>query len=77
LSLACFLGWTLDAFYFFILVFCVSALAAQFHMKPSEILEANFLPLAMRPVGAFYLGRDVLCGAAEVLRNNGRPMVRL
>jgi SHS family lactate transporter-like MFS transporter len=54
---ACFLGWSLDAFDFFILVFCVSALAAQFHMKPSEILEANFLTLAMRPVGAFLFGR--------------------
>jgi len=55
--IACFLGWSLDAFDFFILVFCVSALAAQFHMKPSEILEANFLTLAMRPVGAFLFGR--------------------
>ena len=54
--IACFLGWSLDAFDFFILVFCVSALAAQFHMKPSEILEANFLTLAMRPVGAFLFG---------------------
>ena len=54
--LACFLGWTLDAFDFFILVFCVSALAAQFHMKTSEVLEANFLTLAMRPVGAFVFG---------------------
>jgi MFS transporter, SHS family, lactate transporter len=55
--LACFLGWSLDAFDFFILVFCVSALAAQFHMKTSEILEANFVTLAMRPVGAFLFGR--------------------
>jgi SHS family lactate transporter-like MFS transporter len=54
--IACFMGWSLDAFDFFILVFCVSALAAQFHMKPSEILEANFLTLAMRPVGAFLFG---------------------
>jgi MFS transporter, SHS family, lactate transporter len=55
--IACFLGWSLDAFDFFILVFCVSALAAQFHMKASEVLEANFLTLAMRPVGAFLFGR--------------------
>src|SRR6202050_886706 len=54
--IACFMGWSLDAFDFFVLVFCVSALAAQFHMKPSEILEANFLTLAMRPVGAFLFG---------------------
>jgi MFS transporter, SHS family, lactate transporter len=55
--IACFLGWSLDAFDFFILVFCVSALAAQFHMKASEVLEANFLTLAMRPIGAFLFGR--------------------
>jgi MFS transporter, SHS family, lactate transporter len=55
--IACFMGWALDAFDFFILVFCVSALATQFHMKSSEILEANFLTLAMRPVGAFLFGR--------------------
>jgi len=53
---ACFLGWSLDAFDFFILVFCVSALASEFHMKASEVLEANFLTLAMRPVGAFLFG---------------------
>jgi MFS transporter, SHS family, lactate transporter len=53
---ACFLGWSLDAFDFFILIFCVSALAAQFHKVPSEILEASFLTLAMRPVGAFLFG---------------------
>ena len=54
--IACFLGWSLDAFDFFILVFCVSALATEFHTKPSVILEANFLTLAMRPVGAFLFG---------------------
>jgi SHS family lactate transporter-like MFS transporter len=54
--IACFLGWSLDAFDFFILVFCVTALASEFHMKPSQILEANFLTLAMRPVGAFLFG---------------------
>ena len=53
---ACFLGWSLDAFDFFILVFCVSALAADFHIKVSVVLEANFLTLAMRPVGAFLFG---------------------
>jgi len=54
--IACFLGWTLDAFDFFILVLCVSALAAEFHIKISQVLEANFLTLAMRPVGAFLFG---------------------
>jgi MFS transporter, SHS family, lactate transporter len=53
---ACFLGWCLDAFDFFILVFCVNALASQFHTKVSAIMEATFLTLAMRPVGAFLFG---------------------
>ena len=53
---ACFLGWSLDAFDFFILVFCVSAIAAEFHTKVSAIAEAIFLTLAMRPIGAFLFG---------------------
>ncbi len=54
--IACFLGWSLDAFDFFILIFCVSALATQFQAKVSAITEAIFLTLAMRPVGAFLFG---------------------
>src|SRR5579864_749474 len=54
--IACFLGWTLDAFDFFILVFCVSALATQFQTKVSAITEAIFLTLAMRPLGAILFG---------------------
>jgi SHS family lactate transporter-like MFS transporter len=53
---ACFLGWSLDAFDFFILVFCVSAIAGDFHAKPSAVAEALFLTLAFRPVGAFLFG---------------------
>ena len=47
--IACFLGWSLDAFDFFILIFCVSAIATEFHSKVSVIAEAVFLTLAMRP----------------------------
>jgi len=54
--IACFLGWSLDAFDFFILIFCVNALAAQFQTKVSAITEAIFLTLAMRPVGAILFG---------------------
>jgi len=54
--IACFLGWSLDAFDFFILVFCVSAIAGEFQAKVSAIAEAIFLTLAMRPVGAFLFG---------------------
>jgi SHS family lactate transporter-like MFS transporter len=54
--LACFLGWSLDAFDYFILTFCVSAIATQFETKISVVTEAIFLTLAMRPVGAFLFG---------------------
>ncbi len=54
--IACFLGWTLDAFDFFILIMCVSALSSHFHLMPSAVLDASFLTLAMRPIGAFLFG---------------------
>ena len=54
--IACFLGWSLDAFDFFILIFCVSALSEHFGRAPSAIFDASFLTLAMRPVGAFLFG---------------------
>jgi MFS transporter, SHS family, lactate transporter len=54
--IACFLGWTLDALDFFILILCVNALATQFHSKISAVTQAIFWTLAMRPLGAFLFG---------------------
>ncbi len=54
--LAAFLGWTLDSLDFFLLVFCVNAIAGEFHTKPSEVLGAVFLTQAFRPVGALLFG---------------------
>jgi len=54
--IACFLGWSLDAFDFFILVFCIPALSAHFQKSVSVIAEAVFWTLAMRPIGAFLFG---------------------
>ena len=54
--LAAFLGWTLDSLDFFILTFCVSAIAAEFHTKVSAIMGAVFLTQAFRPVGALLFG---------------------
>jgi len=53
---ACFLGWSLDAFDYFILVFCVSAVSADFRVSNAAVAEALFLTLAFRPVGAFLFG---------------------
>jgi SHS family lactate transporter-like MFS transporter len=51
-----FLGWTLDAFDFFVLVFLVDTLAAQFHVTKSDIVWTITATLAMRPVGAVVFG---------------------
>ena len=54
--LAGFLGWTMDSLDFFILIFCVPAIAREFHTLPSEVLGAVFLTQAFRPVGALLFG---------------------
>jgi SHS family lactate transporter-like MFS transporter len=54
--LAAFLGWTLDSLDFFLLIFCVKAIALDFHTQPSAVLGAVFLTQAFRPVGAVVFG---------------------
>jgi SHS family lactate transporter-like MFS transporter len=54
--IAAFLGWTLDSLDFFLLVFCVQAIASEFHTKPSAVLGAVFLTQAFRPLGALIFG---------------------
>jgi SHS family lactate transporter-like MFS transporter len=69
--LAAFLGWTLDSLDFFILIFCVPAIAAEFHAKPSAVLGAVFLTQAFRPVGALLFGMLAdRCGRRPVLMAN-------
>jgi SHS family lactate transporter-like MFS transporter len=55
--LASFLGWTLDAFDFFLLLFVVKAIADEFHTAITEVTFAVLLTLAMRPLGALVFGR--------------------
>jgi MFS transporter, SHS family, lactate transporter len=54
---AAFLGWALDAFDFFILVFTLPAIAKEFGVNVPDVAYAIFLTLAMRFVGAFIFGR--------------------
>src|SRR5690242_12381407 len=53
---ASFLGWTLDAFDFFVVVFLVDTLAAQFHVGKSAIIWTLTATLATRPLGALIFG---------------------
>ncbi|MGC1362647.1 MAG: MFS transporter [Silvibacterium sp.] len=50
------LGWVLDAFDFFVVVFLLDTLAARFHVGKADIVYTLTLTLAMRPVGALVFG---------------------
>jgi MFS transporter, SHS family, lactate transporter len=54
--IATFLGWTLDAFDFFVLVFVLPTIGAEFHRSVADIAFAITMTLAMRPVGAALFG---------------------
>ena len=54
--LAGFLGWTLDAFDFFVVVFLFDTLAGQFGVSKKEIVLTTTATLAMRPLGALLFG---------------------
>ncbi len=53
---ASYLGWTLDAFDYFLMTFMFSAIAKEFGTDVKAITEATFLTLAARPIGAFVFG---------------------
>ena len=54
---ATFLGWTLDAFDYFLLVMVMPAVADAFHVPVSDVAFALLLTLAFRPLGALIFGR--------------------
>ena len=54
--LAGFLGWTLDAFDFFVLTFVIEDVAKAFGKTRPDIALTITLALAMRPIGAFVFG---------------------
>lgn len=54
--LASYLGWTMDAFDFFVIVFVVDRLAHDFGVQKSLIIWTFTATLAMRPLGAFIFG---------------------
>jgi MFS transporter, SHS family, lactate transporter len=50
------LGWVLDAFDFFVVVFLFDTLADHFHVSKASIVYTLTLTLAMRPLGALFFG---------------------
>ena len=53
----CFLGWTLDAFDFFVMIFLITDLAATFHVGVTAVTWAVTATLVLRVVGAALFGR--------------------
>ncbi|EXX70295.1 Jen1p [Rhizophagus irregularis DAOM 197198w] len=53
---AAFLGWTLDAFDYFIVVFAIPYIANDFQMEPSVITGSITVTLCFRPLGAAIFG---------------------
>jgi SHS family lactate transporter-like MFS transporter len=51
-----FLGWTLDAFDFFVVIFLFDTLAEHFHVPKRDIVLSVTATLAMRPIGALLFG---------------------
>ncbi|MBN3855140.1 MFS transporter [Paraburkholderia sp. Ac-20340] len=56
-TIAAYLGWTLDAFDFFLMVFVLKDIATEFNTKIPAVAFAITLTLAMRPIGALIFGR--------------------
>jgi len=54
--LACFLGWALDAFDFFLLTFVLVPISHEFSRSIPEVAFAITLTLMARPLGAFLFG---------------------
>jgi MFS transporter, SHS family, lactate transporter len=54
--IASYLGWTLDAFDFFILVFVLKDVAQEFGTSVSTAASAISITLAVRPIGALLFG---------------------
>jgi SHS family lactate transporter-like MFS transporter len=50
------LGWVLDAFDFFVVVFLFDTLAQHFHTSKASVVYTLTLTLAMRPLGALFFG---------------------
>ena len=51
-----FLGWTLDAFDFFVVVFLFDVLAKEFHVSKTEVIATTTATLFFRPFGAILFG---------------------
>src|SRR5207248_2541988 len=69
-----FLGWTLDAFDFFLVVMTLTAIAKEFGKTDKDIALSITLTLAFRPVGALGFLLAALCYRALFPHFGWRPL---
>src|SRR5579864_4780287 len=85
---ASYVGWTLDAFDYFLLALVLTDVAKEFGVSVKTTTLALTFTLAMRPVGAFLFGRladrfgrrpvmiiDVLCYASLAFASAFAPSI--
>jgi SHS family lactate transporter-like MFS transporter len=51
-----FSGWLLDAFDFFLITFCLTAMAREFHKTDAQMALVITMTMVLRPVGGFLFG---------------------
>src|SRR6516162_6816968 len=54
--IAGFSGWLLDAFDFFLVTFCLTAIAADLHKSDAQIALIITMTMLFRPIGGFLFG---------------------
>jgi SHS family lactate transporter-like MFS transporter len=54
--MAGFLGWTLDAFDYFLVIYCLTVIGKDFHRTDAEMAVTITVTLMFRPAGAFLFG---------------------
>ena len=72
-----FLGWTLDAFDFFLVVVTLTAIAKEFNRPVEDIALSLALTLGFRPVGAFIFGLLADRYGRRFRRSTGRSARRV
>jgi SHS family lactate transporter-like MFS transporter len=76
---AAFLGWTLGAFDFFILILTLDNVSQAFGFNIASVAFSITLTLATRAIGAFIFGRlgvRVVAGGVSIQRFAGHAVVR-
>ena len=68
-------GWTLDAFDFFLVVFCLTDIGHEFHKSDVSMAFALTITLALRPLGALVFANVVAAVPGRLAANTKTALV--